>query len=280
METDNRLMVKNLQKLNVFYAVYSKATNLPYAKCDRQTYDDQAYIFTYEADASEFADGLNADNYPCLVKKIEKKDFAAYYSSLFLTGINGIIFHNGTGEAPLPLEEVVTFHRPEQKKNAPPVSNESLQMTAVYFLQEVRRPNMDAHDPGRNLTLQGLEQELVANLRRSRFIIGFDVTDSKADAQSGGKVPRDAKIPYLKTKNGDMMEPIFSDMWEFQKFVKGNKSKYKLVALPFDKLIPTPFKEAKGFVLNPAGFNLSLSKEKVEKMIEAGKFTYTVDIKE
>ena len=267
MEADNRLMVKNLQKLTEFYAVYSKATNLPYAKCDRMTADDQAFIFEYQGDADEFCGKLTADNFPSKVNKITRNDLASFYTGLFMIGINCLVFHNGTGPSYLPLDSVVTFRKPEQKKNGPPVINESLQMTAVYFLQEVRRPNMDPHDPGRNINIHALEQELVANLKRSRFILAFDVTDSKEPADSR-KIGPDAKLPYLKTKNGGVMEPVFTDMWEFQKFVKGSSRKFKLVALPFEKLIPTPVKEAEGFIINPAGFSLHLSKEKVEKLTD------------
>ena len=58
MSTDNRLMIKNLQKLDHFYVLTSKATNLPFAECDPETFDDQTAIFEQEQDAKEYAEKL------------------------------------------------------------------------------------------------------------------------------------------------------------------------------------------------------------------------------
>ena len=58
MSTDNRLMIKNLQKLEHFYVLISKATNLPYAECDAETFDDQVAIFEHEQDAKDYAEKL------------------------------------------------------------------------------------------------------------------------------------------------------------------------------------------------------------------------------
>lgn len=265
MSTDNRLMIKNLQKLDRFYVLTSKATNLPFAECDPETFDDQTAIFEQEQDAKEYAEKLEEENQPTVVTEIIKDKMSAFYTGLYLTGINRVAFHNGAGFCYLDLSAVVTVKKPEQKDNMPPVMNDSLQLTAVYFLQELRRPNQNTPDPERNARLREMEQELIANLRRSRFVLALDVTDVKG-ALDLTKPNPDVKVPYLKNPAGDIIQPIFSDLWEFEKFRQKNPRKLQALSAPFQKLVPPLIQNAKGFALNPAGFNLLLQRDKVEAL--------------
>ena len=265
MSTDNRLMIKNLQKLEHFYVLISKATNLPYAECDAESFDDQVAIFEAEQDAKNYAEKLEEQQYPTVVTKIIKDKMSAFYTGLYLTGINRVAFHNGSGFCYLELSSVVTVRKPEQKDNMPPVMNDSLQLTAVYFLQELRRSNQNTPDPERTARLREMEQELIANLRRSRFVLALDVTDVKG-ALDLTKPNPDVKVPYLKNPAGDIIQPIFSDLWEFEKFRQKNPRKLQALAAPFQKLVPPLIQNAKGFALNPAGFNLLLQRDKVEAL--------------
>ena len=144
--------------------------------------------------------------------------------------------------------------------------NDSLQMTAVYFLQELRRPDVE-NSPERTSKLRELEQELIANLLRSRFIVALDTTDVKGTPDLSKPNP-DLKLPFLKNQSGDTMQPIFSDLWEFEKFRVKNPRKLQPLALPFQKLIPSLIQDIRGYVLNPMGFNLMLPKDRVEALIK------------
>ena len=265
MSTDNRLMIKNLQKLEHFYVLISKATNLPYAECDAETFDDQVAIFEHEQDAKDYAEKLEEQQYPTVVTEIVKDKMSAFYTGLYLTGINRVAFHNGSGFCYLDLSSVVTVKKPEQKDNMPPVMNDSLQLTTVYFLQELRRPNQNTPDPERTARLREMEQELIANLKRSRFVLAIDITDVKGSLDLTKPNP-DVKVPYLKNPAGDIIQPIFSDLWEFEKFRQKNPRKLQALAAPFQKLVPPLIQNAKGFALNPAGFNLLLQRGKVEAL--------------
>ena len=140
MSTDNRFMIRNLQKLEQFYTITSRATNLTWAQCDETTFDDQAYLFSQEQDAADFCKALNEGSYPAVTVKVEKSQMSGFYTGLYLTGINRVVFHNGAGIAYLPLDQIVTLRKPEQSAKLPPVSNTALQLTGIYFLQELRRP--------------------------------------------------------------------------------------------------------------------------------------------
>ena len=116
-----------------------------------------------------------------------------------------------------------------------------------------------------NVILREMEQELIANLRRSRFVLALDVTDVKG-ALDLTKPNPDVKVPYLKNSTGDIIQPIFSDLWEFEKFRQKNPRKLQALSAPFQKLVPPLIQNAKGFALNPAGFNLLLQRDKVEAL--------------
>ena len=267
MTTDNRFMIKALQKLDVFYAVTSRGTNLPYAECDSETFDDQTYIFSKEEDARAFCTKLDKDGYPAVPAAITREDMSNYYTGLYLTGINRLVFHNGAGYSYLPLDQVVSLKKPEQKDNMPPVMNSALQLTCIYFLQELRRPGQEEKNPERIAKLRELEQEIMADLFRSRFIAVVDITDVKGKLDLSKPDP-DIKVPFLKTPSGEILQPIFSDLWEFEKFRSKSTRKLQLLTLPFQSLASTLVPNAKGYALNPSGFNLVLQKDKVNALIQ------------
>ena len=107
-----------------------------------------------------------------------------------------------------------------------PRLNPELQLTAIYFLQELRRPV--ERDLAARKRLRTLEEEMAANLMRSRFIIVLDVEEDTKGGKTDGK-NRKAKVPYVKTKNGDVFQPCYTDFGEFQKFNARNK-KYEAEA--------------------------------------------------
>ena len=270
MSTDNRLMIKNLQKLEQFYTITSRSTNLTYAQCDETTFDDQAFLFSQEQDAEEFCGKLNEANYPSIVSKVEKAEIQKFYTGLYLTGINRVAFHNGTGFTYLPLESIVTLKLPEQNAKTPPVSNPALQLTGIYFLQELRRPSESSQDPERMKKIRELEQELMADLIRSRFILALDITDVKGKLDLRKPSP-DLKMPYLKNPAGDILQPVFSDLWEFEKFRGKSTRKLQLMTVPFQGLVPAIIQNAKGYALNPSGFNLVLLREKIELLAKQAR---------
>lgn len=267
MTTDNRLMIKNLHKLEHFYILTSKATTFPFAECDEKTFDDQVAVFESEQDAKKYAARLEAEHYPTQVSDITRAKMPAFYTALHLTGINRIAFHNGSGFCYLDLDSVVTIQKPEQKDTQLPVMNDTLQLTALYFLQELRRPGQDNSAPERAAKLQELEQELIANLLRSKFLLAIDVTDVKGNFDLNQPNP-DLKVPYLKNPAGDVIQPIFSDLWEFEKFRSKNPRKLQALCVPFQRLVPPLIQNAKGFALNPAGFNLMLPLDRVEILVK------------
>lgn len=270
MAVDHRLMIKKLQGLDTLFASFAQTTRMPYVECDEETFDDQVYVFMEEEEAKKWAKEYQEKKIPLTTVKVEKNQMLMFYSSLYLIGVNRLIFHNGAGFSYLPLEQVVTMKQPEGEAGGFPAKNATLQLTMIYFLQELRRPDQSSEDIERRKRLQEMEQEMMANLVRSSYVMAIDI--SKVEGEFDPKKPgQNIHIPYIKNKDGEIWQPLFSDMWEFQKFNRNNNSKMRVVMIPFKGLSQSLIKEAKGYVLNPAGVNLVLLRERLavlEKQME------------
>ena len=78
-----------------------------------------------------------------------------------------------------------------------PLLNPSLELSGIYFMQELRRPvKQEEHK-----NIRELEEELIANLRKAEFLIAIN-----AEQEEDGKL----HIPYLKNKEDKIMQPVFT----------------------------------------------------------------------
>ena len=124
------------------------------------------------------------------------------------------------------------------------LENPALQLTAIYFMQEMRRQEK----PQPTEELKELQEELLAHYSKASFIIG---------------IQEDKQIPVLKQKNGDIYQPIFTDLLEFQKFAKDKKMQTAVVSAA--KIPDILVGQAKGVVINPLGVNVQLQVAKGKK---------------
>lgn len=110
-----------------------------------------------------------------------------------------------------------------------------------------------------------MEQEMMANLIRAKYVMAIDVSkvEGEFDPKKAGQ---NIQIPYVKNGEGEVFQPLFSDMWEFQKFNKNKESKFRVVMVPFKGLLPSLIKNAKGYILNPAGVGLVLLRERLDAL--------------
>lgn len=265
MTVDNSFLIKKFQKFENIFVLYSQTTKQPYVECDEETYDDQVYVFTDETRVQEFARKYTSEKILLAAAKIPNGQIKGFLSSLYAIGVNALIVQDEGAPVRVELEQLMPRPDMEAMRNDKlPRLNPELQLTAIYFLQELRRP-VERDLAARN-RLRTLEEEMAANLMRSRFIIVLDVEEDTKGGKTDGK-NRKAKVPYVKTKNGDVFQPCYTDFGEFQKFNARNKNmKLKLAAVSYDDLPKYLVGPAKGFVFNPAGFNLILTREQMEQM--------------
>ena len=246
--------VKELQARETVFVAYSQATKLPYVTCGEETYNDQVWFFAEEETLKEYGKKKLEDKILLMGMRYEKKDFPRMYGLLFSIGVNSVIWNNGADEIEIDLEKIV--RKPDLSQMEPakrPLINPTLQLSGIYFMQELRRPIKKEE---RTVNLREMEEELIVNLKKSEFLVAM-ATDPED--------PTKVNIPYLKNKQGDILQPAFTDVMEFDKFARGKK--LRAAKVPFAKLPGLIINQAKAFVINPMGFNLILDRVQLGKIL-------------
>lgn len=259
MAADKAIMIKKLQDSDMIYAAYSQATRMPFATCDENTYNDQAWLFTDESDIQKFAKEYTEKHIPLMGVKVEKKQAPTFYMNLYAMGINELVFCTEGEKYFFGFTDVIKvpdFEKQEERQR--PLLNPALQLSVVYFLQELRRPGAERNQE----VLKELEEEVSANLIKSEFIMPVDIDQKKEE-----KDPTRYLLPYIKNKEGKCYQPLFSDTGEVIKHgkqLKNDGKKHEFIKVPFEKLDTYMATNCDGYVLNPEGYALTLHKEQIE----------------
>ncbi len=265
MAIDNKFAIKKLRKQENVWAVFSPLTRLPYVACDPETFDDQIYLFADEELCRESVKQLGEEKNPASVLKIPQAQLNGFLHSLYALDVNAVVFHDGGGQSAIAVEELV--RRPDMEKLSAskiPIMNPALALTMIYFLQELRRPIQ--HDMTR---LRELEEEMVVNLVKSRLILGIETVNDENNSDPEKIEIKNVRIPFVKTKEGDIYQPIYSDFSEFRKYTARNPRKQRMSVLGIRQLPQFLVKESKGYVLNPASMNLILTADQLKRILSS-----------
>lgn len=238
---EKKAFLMELQRTPEMYVLISTCTKMPYVYCEPESFDDQVFIFHKQEDAVKAMEELKEKEIPVRVIKLINNQFLSFYSNLYLIGVNGLSVDYGTENVQnIQLSELV--RRPDDSQlpeGKVKVENPELQLTTLYYMQELRRkPGL-----GSEQRFRDMEEELMAHFRKGTYIV--PVKDNK-------------NIPLMKMKNGDAFQPIFTDMPEFLKFCRDGQ--FKPAVVPYDKLRPVLLEQSKGMLVNPFGFHLVLKK--------------------
>ena len=246
--------IKELQTRDAIFVAYSQATKLPYVICDEESFNDQVWVFATEEEIKEFGKKKLGEKILLMGMKYEKKDYPRFYGTLYAIGVNSVVWVDGENKAEVDLTSIARqadFSQLEPKKQ--PLFNSTLQLSGIYFMQELRRPIKKEE---RTVNMREMEEELIVNLKKSEFLVAM-ATDPEE--------PKKVNIPYLKNKEGDILQPAFTDVMEFDKFARGKK--LRAAKVPFAKLPGLLIGQAKAFVINPMGFNLILDREQLGRIL-------------
>ena len=221
--------IKELQTRETVYVAYAQATKLPYVRCDEETYNDQAWIFSTEEGIKAFGKKLVEEKILLMGMKFSKKDYPRLYGTFYAIGVNTVVWVDGEDQVEVDLENIAKQADMSQIEPAKrPLLNPTLELSGIYFMQELRRPvEKDQHG-----NLRELEEELIVNLRKSEYLIAM---------------------------------PVFTDVMELEKFTRGQK--LRIAKVPLAKLPELMIERATAYVINPLGFNLVLNKEQLNKII-------------
>ena len=254
MTVDQVFIIKKLQNLDEMLVAYSAVTRMPFAICDDESFNDQVWIFTDQDKLKTFAEKYKEEKKLILPVKVQKKDASMFYMNLFAMGINEVVFCDGDQENKIELTKIVRMPDvdalPENRK---PILNPQLQLSAAYFLQELRNPGVE---PARE-ALKDLEEEMSANLARSTYLMPVDVEKDEEGKEN-------VRLLYVQNKKGERYQPIFSDTGELVKHYRGKEVQNRLIQVRFDQLSRYMIKDVQGYVLNPEGINLILRTQQIE----------------
>ena len=250
--------IKELQTRDEIFVAYSQATKLPYVICDQESFNDQVWVFATEEEIKAFGKKKLEDKILLMGMKYEKKDYPRFYGTLYAIGVNSVVWVDGENQIEVELTRIARqadFSQLEPKNQ--PLFNSTLQLSGIYFMQELRRPIKKEE---RTVNLREMEEELIVNLKKSEFLVAM-ATDPED--------PTKVNIPYLKNKQGDILQPAFTDVMEFEKFGRGKNLRVAKVTI--DKLPSLMIPQANAYVINPLGINLVLNKEQIEKIAGISK---------
>lgn len=230
--------VRTLCTAEELYVIISACTNMPFVKCDPETYDDEIFMYETEEDVKKEGTRFVEDKQPVKIAKVEKKQLLQFYTNLYTMGVNCVVL-NAFMEKECRVQLSDMVKKPEKKNAAGQIwiENPELHLTALYFMQEVRRQKLTELPED----LKEMQNEILADYAKGTFFAVFN---------------EEKKIPLLKLPNGDAYQPFFTDAIEMQKFVKGMQM--KAAAIPAVKIPTILAPEAKGVVVNPGGVNLQL----------------------
>lgn len=230
---------RTLRYAKELFVLFSACTRQPYVNCDPETFDDEIWMYESEAAAREAAKALLEEKIPVGVARVDQASRLLFFTSLYTMGVNAITLTAGEKKGRIQLADFVKRKEPAGEEKKAWVENPQLHLTALYYMQELRKNAKPEITP----RLMELQEEMNADFARGRFIAAL---------------PQEGKgIPLVKMKNGDVFLPLFTDALEYQKF--NREKKFRAVAVETAKLPQLLPPEAKGVVINPLGVNLALT---------------------
>ena len=203
--------IKELQTRDEIFVAYSQATKLPYVICDQESFNDQVWVFATEEEIKAFGKKKLEDKILLMGMRFSKKDYPRLYGTFYAIGVNTVVWVDGEDKIEIDLPDVakqadLSKLEPAQR----PLLNPTLELSGIYFMQELRRPvEKDQHG-----NLRELEEELIVNLKKSEYLVAMNVDPED---------PKKINIPYLKNKKEEILQPVFTDVMELEKFTKGQK---------------------------------------------------------
>lgn len=256
-------VIKKIQNLEEIHVPYSIATNMPFVTCDEETFNDQIWMFTTLESVNEFAKKYAEQKIVFKDVIIKKEAFGAFYMDLHSMGINEIIFCDENAQYKLEFSKLVKI--PDLSKmaeNQRPLINQELQLSTIYFLQEIRRSGIEQDKE----KLEPLAEEMYANLAKSRFLLPVMSKETEDQKET-------LLFPYLTDKKGNKFQPIFSDHTQYMKHIRKNKPEKnsRVLLVGIEELQKYLLSHVQGYMLNPDGYCHVLTMQQLKFISERFK---------
>ena len=234
---ENEFVKKAITVENLF-VILSTRTALPFVICDPKTFDDQVLIFDKPECVHKALEALKGENNPIDVAVVSQKDRLNFFASLCTMGVNCVVFdaYSETEER-MQLNRMVKTPKGMTPDGMPWIDNPSLFLTMMYFMQAVARNVKKEETP----ELAELREEIIGHYSNANFIVMFN---------------EKGQLPTMRFPNGDVYQPLFTDLFEATKFKTDQPCRLGLIAAA--KVPGILAAESKGIVINPKSVCLQL----------------------
>ena len=234
-KTALRETLQSLRTPGELYVIMSGATKLPFVVCNPETFDDEILLYHREEDAKNKAKELTEAHYLAGVAKLVDDQLLAFYTSLYLMGVNGLSVNVGTDqEKRVQLKDlVVRQNMKEAGEGKMIVENPEMHLTAIYLMQELR------HQTAGRVTGTLSERHI-------------------PDLGTGGWTDSGSEAERWKYVSADLYR--YSGVPPFC-----GRQKLKMLAIPSAKIPEALIPDARGVVINPLGVNVQLTVHRPKK---------------
>lgn len=270
--------VRNLKEACI---LYSPLTNLPYVECEEENYNDQIRLYQKKEDAEAAGKELEEKGIRVVVREFktvevqvpvkpdrpdgEKKrlylnQVRQQLSILPFMGVNAVCCKLA-GRDPQTLQLTGLLPEDFENKINRKMYQPTLQLTGLYLMQEARRKKEYVD----RKNLQALDEEFSSNLVKAKLFLAVLPPEGQEKEE---KIDlKQCRLPYLKHQNGDTFFPLFTDIWEYQKYIQG-KHTLRPIQVPFPEITKFWVKDAKAYMVNPMGFSLPITREMIPRILE------------
>lgn len=275
-------MTDEIKSLGQAYALFSPLTNMPYVECEEENYYDRTLLYVVKEDAEravreyeekgirvnirelktvEVYVPVNGANPGGAKKKMYLNQVRQHLGVLPFMGVNAIGYQPAGKEMKtIGLVDILPEGF-EKKVEGNSLYQPNLQLTGIYLMQEARRKK-EYVDMKK---LKELDEEFSSNLVKSHMFMA--VLPPEGHEKDEKLNLKECKLPYLKHQSGDNFFPLFTDLWEFQKYAQANRN-LRSVQIPFTDVTKFWVQGAKAYMLNPMGISVPLAKEMIPKILE------------
>lgn len=230
-------VLEMLREAEDIYVIYSACTNMPFVYCDPETYDDEVILFDSEEEAKKQADRMLDAKIPVRLVNVKKEHRLEFFTGLFPMGVNCILVCTGEEKVQIQLNDLVIRTAEEDlPEDEPRIENPELHLTALYFVQELRRNPEEMTEE-----MDALNEEMMAHFYEGKYLVA---------------VQEDNQIPALRRTSGKVYQPIFTDLMEFVKFDK--EQKYRALIMDAETVAKQLPDGMEGIAINPFGVNVLL----------------------
>ena len=190
-----------------------------------------------EEEAKKQADRMLDAKIPVRLVNVKKEHRLEFFTGLFPMGVNCILVCTGEEKVQVQLNDLVIRTAEEDlPEDEPRIENPELHLTALYFVQELRRNPEEMTEE-----MDALNEEMMAHFYEGKYLVA---------------VQEDNQIPALRRTSGKVYQPIFTDLMEFVKFDK--EQKYRALIMDAETVAKQLPDGMEGVAINPFGVNVLL----------------------